>query len=90
MANMISELWHGNIIPQENGKNNSREMKDLLEYIVRHRETLEKTFTAEQSDVFEKYRECRDEYVNLAEAAIFEYAFKLGMNLAIESLYESN
>ena len=53
MANMIFELWHGNIIPQENGKNNSREMKDLLEYIVRHREALEKTFTAEQSDVFD-------------------------------------
>jgi hypothetical protein len=26
------------------------------------------------------------EYMSLAEAAIFEYAFKLGMNIAIESL----
>ena len=27
-----------------------------------------------------------DEYVSLAEAAIFEYAFKLGMQIAIETL----
>ena len=29
-----------------------------------------------------------DEYVSLAEAAIFEYAFKLGMQMAIETLIE--
>ena len=28
----------------------------------------------------------RDEYVSLAEAAVFEYAFKLGMQIAIETL----
>ena len=27
-----------------------------------------------------------DEYVSLGEAAIFEYAFKLGMQIAIETL----
>ena len=27
-----------------------------------------------------------DEYVSLAEASIFEYAFKLGMQIAIETL----
>ena len=29
-----------------------------------------------------------DLYVSLAEAAIFEYAFKLGMQVAIETLTE--
>ena len=29
-----------------------------------------------------------DEYVSLAEAAIFEYAFKLGMKIAIESIID--
>ena len=28
---------------------------------------------------------CWSEYMNFAEAAIFEYAFKLGMQIAIES-----
>ena len=32
----------------------------------------------------EKFHDCWDEYVSLAEAAIFEYAFRLGARLAIE------
>ena len=34
--NIIKELWHGNIIPQEDKKNNTKEMKELLGYIARH------------------------------------------------------
>jgi len=49
---------------------------------------LEKTFTDEQKETFKKFHGCRSEYMSLAEAAIFEYAFKLGMQLAIKSLIE--
>ena len=35
-------------------------------------------------EIFEKYQECWNEYVSLAEAAIFEYAFRLGARLIIE------
>ena len=37
---------------------------------------------------FEKFHDCWSEYMSLAEAAIFEYAFKLGMQIAIETLTE--
>ena len=88
MKSMINELWHGNIIPQEDSRNNSKEMKELLGYMARHHEDLAKTFTDEQKEIFEKFHDCWDEYVSLAEAAIFEYAFKLGMQIAIETLTE--
>ena len=88
MKSMIKELWHGNIIPQEDSRNNSKEMKELLGYMARHHEDLAKTFTDEQKEIFEKFHDCWDEYVSLAEAAIFEYAFKLGMQIAIETLTE--
>ena len=32
MKNIINELWHGNIIPGEDSRNNSKEMKELLGY----------------------------------------------------------
>ena len=89
MKNMIKELWHGNIIPQEDSRNNSKEMKELLGYMARHHEDLEKTFTDEQKEIFEKVHDCWDEYVSLAEAAIFEYAFKLGARLVMEILQEN-
>ena len=88
--NVIKELWHGNIIPQEDSRTNSKEMKELLGYMARHHEDLEKTFSDEQKEIFEKFHDCWSEYMILAAAAIFEYAFKLGMNIAIESLSDNS
>ena len=87
--NVINELWHGNIVPQEDSQTNTKEMKELISYIARHDEALEKLLTEEQKAIFEKYQDCWNEYVSLAEAAIFEYAFKLGMQIAIETLTET-
>ena len=82
--NVINELWHGNIVPQEDSRTNTKEMKELISYIARHDEALEKLLTEEQKAIFEKYQDCWNEYVSLAEASIFEYAFKLGMQISIE------
>ena len=88
MNNPIKELWHGNIISREDSLTNSKEMKELLGYKARHHENLEKSFTDEQKEVFEKFHDCWNEYMSLAEAAIFEYTFKLGMQIAIKTLSE--
>ena len=69
-------------------RTNSKEMKELLDYMARHHEDLDKTFTEEQKEIFDKFHDCWSEYMSLAEAAIFEYAFKLGMQIAIETLTE--
>ena len=86
MRSVINDLWHGNIIPQEDSRTNSKEMKELMEYMARHHDSLLKTMTDEQKEIFEKFDDCWSEYMSLAEAAIFEYAFKLGMQIAIETL----
>ena len=43
-----------------------------------------KDMTDEQKEIFEKFHDCWSEYMSLAEAAIFEYAFKIGARLAME------
>ena len=88
MRSIINELWHGNIIPQEDSRNNSPEMKELIEYMARHHDNLLKTMTDEQKEIFEKFDDCWSEYASYAEEAIFEYAFKLGTQIAIETLNE--
>ena len=40
--------------------------------------------------IFEKFHDCRDEYVSLAEAAIFEYALRLGARLTMEVQSDTN
>ena len=88
MRSIINELWHGNIIPQEDSRTNTKAMKELLGYMSRHHEDLEKSFTDEQKEIFEKFYDCWSEYASYSEEAIFTYAFKLGMQIAIESLTE--
>ena len=86
MKETIEELWHGNIIPQEDSRTNSQEMKELLSYMARHHEDLEKSFTDEQKEIFEKFHDCWSEYASLAEEAIFAYAFKLGAKMMLETV----
>ena len=86
MKNIIKELCRGNVMPPEDSRQNTPEMQQLQENISRHNQDLLKTMTDEQKEIFEKFHDCWDEYVSLAETAIFEYAFKLGMQIAIETL----
>ena len=89
MCKMIEELWHGNISPQTDSRNNSPEMKQLMEYIARHHDDLLKTLNEEQKETFEKFDDCWSEYMSLAEKAIFTYAFKLGAKLTYEALCDN-
>ena len=89
MCKTIEELWHGNISPQTDSRNNSPEMKQLMEYMARHHDDLQKSLNDEQKETFEKFEECWSEYMSLAEKAIFTYAFKLGARLTYESLCDN-
>lgn len=42
MKSMIKELWRGNVIPSEDGRQNTPETKQLLEYISQHNDDLQK------------------------------------------------
>ena len=86
MQGTIEELWFGNVSPQSDSRNNSHEIKELMEFIARHHEDLLKTMTDEQKEIFEKLDECWSEYLSISEQAIFEYAFKLGAKLMLEIL----
>ena len=88
MKSVINELWLGNIDPQTDSRNNSQKIKELMEYTALHHEKLNQTMSDEQKKILKKFDDCWSEYMSLAEAAIFEYAFKLGMQIAIETLTE--
>ncbi|MBQ7760524.1 MAG: hypothetical protein IJ400_00570 [Clostridia bacterium] len=86
MKKMIDELWYGNVSPQDDARNNTEEMKELMGYIARHQEELMATLTDEQKAIFEKFDDCWSEYSSKAEKAIFSYAFKFGARLMLEAL----
>ena len=86
MSSIIQELWHGNVVPQTDSRNNSLEMKELMEYVARHHDDLLEIMTDEQKEIFGKLDDCWSEYTSYAEEAIFTYAFKLGMQIVISSI----
>ena len=88
MKSIINEIWHGNIIPQEDSRNNTKEMKELLSFMARHHEDLEKTMTDDQKEIFQKFHDCWDEYMSLAESAVFAYAFKLDAKIMHDIMCE--
>lgn len=88
MANMIKELWYGNIVPQEDEIFSKPKFKELLGYIARHREALEATMTAEQKELYEKFMDNRNEFDSLAEAEVFEYGFRFGVKPMLDATKE--
>ena len=53
---------------------------------TRYAQTLKQS--DEQKEIFEKFHDCWSEYMSLGEAAIFEYAFKLGARLMHDVMCE--
>ena len=87
MKNILGELWHGNISTQEDCRNNTLEMKQLMEYMVRHHDDLLKTLSDEQRDILSGLMIVGVEYASLAEEAIFVYAFRLGAQMTLDALH---
>ncbi len=86
--NIIQKLWYGNINPLNGRIFKFPEMKELIQYIARHREDLEKNLTDEQNELFEKFDDCNTELNRLSETSIFECGFKLGARLVLSMLIE--
>lgn len=81
--NILQELWHGNIRPNED-KVITDEEKELVSLIARHHEKLFSSLKNDDLDVFEKYADCFTEYASLIEAQAFEIGFKLAVKLLID------
>ena len=84
MRSILEELFYGNINP--NCRSNDNRTKELVSYIAKHSESLNKTLSDKQKEIFEKFNDCYDELTDINEREIFVYAFRLGMRIAIESL----
>ena len=87
MKGTLEELWHGNVSTQEDSRNNTPEMKQLMKYMARHHDDLLKSMTDEQKDICERFDDCWIEYASLAEEAIFVYAFQRGAQMMLDALH---
>ncbi len=86
MPSIIEDMWNNNYFPSESGMCNTPQMREIQQYIARHKEDLEKTLTADQKVIYDKLVENMTEFTSLAERAIFVCGFKYGARVTAESL----
>ena len=82
MDKIIEALYCGNISPQDK-KLNAKE-RELLGFLERHKEVIEKNLDAEAKAAFDKFQDCFTELMPERELEVFMQGFKLGMCFAIE------
>ena len=82
--NIIEELWYGNISPCEMDFKRGSKYSELLGYIIRHEEDLQKRLNDEGKEILEKFTECMGEMYGIAEREAFVRGFVLGARIIIE------
>lgn len=85
MTHTIADLWNGNIMPCEHCGSHDPELKQLVCFMERHRETLCAELTPVQMDTLQKYMDCSEEYL----LRMLELAFSDGFCIASKLLTES-
>ena len=82
--NILEDLYYGNINPCEREFKKGSTYSQLLGYIVRHQQDLQKRMNDEEKEIFEKFTECNNEMHSMTEREAFVSGFTLGARIIIE------
>ena len=80
MKQLIRDLWYGNLAPFENCEEGKEDLKKLVYLIARNEEGLNSVLQESQKELFEKYKDCVEEY----NSKLQENAFYEGLSLGIK------
>ena len=83
---MLSELWYGNIEPQDRTIPRNSEHKKLLSKICEYEEKFRGIFSPEQQKDFEDYENATISVSAISEEASFVEGFRLGAKIMLEVL----
>ena len=86
MPSILTALWDGNVTPHERFIRYSSEEKKLFCLLEKNRDALCATLTEEQKDILGKYRDAYAELSVFLEQRAFQYGFRLGGQIMLETL----
>lgn len=82
----ILDLWNGNIAPCEHCGAHDPEVNQLISLIEQNRENLSRGLMEAQTETFQKYIDCSEEYLLRMLELAFIDGFCLGGKLILETL----
>ena len=83
---VLSDLWYGNIEPQDRKIPRDKEYKQLLNKICKYEEQFRGIFSPEQQKDFEDYENATISVTAISEEASFVEGFRLGAKIMLEVL----
>ena len=85
MKSTLTDLWYGNLEPNHPGHIHAAEIRQLTEYLDRHRQALAEKLDDARKESLQKLEDCYDDL--LTEEC--ENAFVQGFSLAVKLLVEA-
>ena len=87
---IIENLFYGNISPCEKTLTRGSEYSRLLQLAAKNEENLFSILSPQQTEQFEKLKECIFDMNNISEKEAFIDGFRLGVQLTAEAIYDTS
>lgn len=87
---VLEEFWYGNLHPIERPFQKQRKFDKIWSLLKKNEEKLLECMNDSEKELFQKYRECSDEVMQITECEIFRKGFKLGARFCIECFENDN
>ena len=81
---ILEELWYGNINPMERPFQRQRRFDKAFRMLTKNEEKLLETLNDQEKDLFDKFKACYDEMIQITECQTFIKGFKLGARFFTE------
>lgn len=82
----LEDLYYGNISPHERYIKRGSRVDKLIKLICKNEESLTTTFTEQQKETFEKFKDRQSELVGLTERDAFRDGFILAVRIMVETM----
>ena len=80
---ILEEFWYGNINPAERPFQRQRGFDKAFRMLTKNEEKLLETLNEHEKELFDKFKACYDEMIQITECQTFIKGFKLGARFTI-------
>ena len=78
---VLEEFWYGNINPMERPFQRQRKFDKVFRLLTKNEEEMLKNLNEQEKELFDKFKACYDEMIQITECQTFIIGFKLGARL---------
>ena len=87
---ILEEFWYGNINPMERPFQRQRRFDKAFRMLTKNEEKLLETLNEQEKELFDKFKTCYDEMIQITECQTFIKGFKLGARFVIACFENEN